>query len=136
MTFGFGSLNKISRDSWPRVRLPTISGQDLAIQVGGFVRQDLLPIIETITDLQTYLAFLLADREPNPWLTSPNHMIRVAQVIAVAAQLGRSSTEIKECLGPYYRQIETRMRYIAADAVIGVEMYVDKLFSDWASRLS
>jgi hypothetical protein len=136
MTFGFASLDKLSRDSWPRVRLPKISGHDLASLVKGFVHQNLLPIIESITDLQTYLAFLLTDRDPNPWLTSKNLMIRAAQVVAVSAQLGRSNAEIRELLSPYDRLIENRMRHIANDAVTGFDVYVDRLLSDWSSRMS
>jgi hypothetical protein len=136
MTFGFAGLNEISRESWPRVRLPMIDGHDLAMMVASFVRQNLLPIIETITDLETYLAFLLTDRKPNPWLTSKNLMIRAAQVVAVSAQLGRSDADIRELLRPYDRLIEKRMHHIAINTMTGIDMYVDKLLSDWASRMS
>jgi hypothetical protein len=113
-----------------------ISGHDLAMLLVSLVRQNLFPIVETITDLQTYYAFLLTDRDPNPWLTSSNPMIRVAQVVAVSAQLGRSNAEIRELLRPYDRMIEKRMRYIANDTVTGVDIYVDRLLSDWSSRTS
>lgn len=136
MTFGFSGLDKFSWDPWPRVRLTKISGHDLIVLVTGFVRQNLLPIIETITDLETYLAFLVTDRDPNRWIVTPNHMIRAAQIVAVAAQLGRSNEEIRELLRPYDRQIEGRMRHIANDTVTGIDMYVDRLLSDWASRAS
>jgi hypothetical protein len=96
----------------------------------------LLPIIESITDLQTYLAFLLADREPNRWVISPNHMIRAAQIVSVAAQLGRSNVEIRDLLRPYDRQIENRMRHIANGKVTSTDVYVDGLLSDRASRMS
>ena len=84
MTFDFGRLDKYSFTLWPRVRLPEISGQDLANLVIGVVRQNLLPVIASITDLQSYLDFLLADRDPNRWLASKNLMIRAAQVVAVS----------------------------------------------------
>jgi hypothetical protein len=135
MTFEFGRLDKFSRNLWPRVRLPEISGQDLANLVAGFVRQHLLPIIASITDLQSYLAFLLADRDPNRWLVSKNLMIRAAQVVAVSAQLGRSQAETRELLRPHADLIETGMRH-ARDTVTGFDMYVDKLLSDWVSRMS
>jgi hypothetical protein len=131
MIFSFGRL-----DSWPRVRLPEISGHDLAILTSGFIRQGLLPIIANITDLQTYLAFLLADRDPNRWLASLNLMIRAAQVVAVSTQLGCSKAETKEFLRPHADLIEGEMRHIANDMVTGFDMYVDKLLSDWASRMS
>jgi hypothetical protein len=133
MMFSLGTLSKISRDPWPRVRLPTISGHDLATLTAGFVRQNLLPIIEHVTDLETYLAFLLTDREPNPWLTGANLMIRVAQVVAVAAQLGRSNVEIREFVRPYDRMIEKRMQHIAIKSLTGIDMYVDGLLVDWLS---
>lgn len=136
MTFEFGALDKFSRNSWPRVRVTDISGPDLATLVTGFIRKHLLPIIDTITDLQTYFAFLVTDRDPNRWIVSKNDMIRVAQIVAVAAQLGRSKTEVRELLKPYNRQIDLGMRYIANATVTGADMYVDKLFSDWASRMS
>ncbi len=134
MTFEFARLDKFSRNLWPRVRLPEISGQDLANLVAGFVRQHLLPIIASITDLQSYLAFLLADRDPNRWLVSRNLMIRAAQVVAVSAQLGHSHAETKELLRPHADLIETGMRH-ARDTVTGFDMYVDRLLSDWASRV-
>lgn len=132
MTFGFSGLDKFSRDPWPRVRLTNISGHDLVVLVTGFVRQNLLPIIDSITDLQTYLTFLVTDRDPNRWIVTKNHMIRAAQIVAVAAQLGRTNEEIRELLRPYDRQIEGRMRHIAKDTVTGIDMYVDSLLSDWA----
>jgi hypothetical protein len=135
MTFEFGRLDKHSPNSWPRVRLPEISGQDLAVLVAGFVRQNLLPVIESVTDLETYLAFLVADRDPNRWLISRNRMIRAAQVVAVSAQLGRSHAETKDLLRPHADLIEKGMRH-ARDTVAGFDMYVDKLISDWASRMS
>jgi hypothetical protein len=135
MTFDFGRLDKFSEDSWPRVRLPEISGHDLGILVVGFVRQHLLPVIEGVTDLQTYLAFLLADREPHPWFAS-NMMIRGAQVVAVSAQLGRSHAETRQLLKPYGESIEKEMHHISNRTVTGFDMYVDKLLSDWASRMS
>ncbi|WP_041536002.1 hypothetical protein [Parvibaculum lavamentivorans] len=134
MTFHFASLDKFSRTSFPRVRVPDTSGDELVNLVMGFVVRNLLPIIKSIIDLETYLAFLVADLEPNRWLVSSNHMIRVAQIVAVAAQLGRSDAEIKELLKPYDCQIEKRMRHIANDTVTGIDMYVDKLLSDWALR--
>lgn len=134
MKFVFGSLDEFSQNPWPRVHLSNISGHDLAILVSGFVRQSLIPSIGSIVDLQAYLAFLLADQEPNRWPTTNNHMIRVAQIVAVAAQLGRSSSEIKELLRPYDHQIEQRMRWIANHTVTGIDMYVDRLLSDWASQ--
>jgi hypothetical protein len=134
MTFGFAGLDTFSQSPWPRVHLSTISGGDLAILVAEFARQNLLPFVETITDLQTYLAFVVADREPNRWLASVNHMIRAAQVVAVAAQLGRSDAEIRELLRPYDSQIEGRIRHIAADTTMGIDTYLDSLLSDWHCR--
>jgi len=98
MIFEFDRLDNLSGHLWPRVRVPEISGQDLANLVAGFVRQNLLPIIQGITDLESYLTFLVADRDPNRWLLSLNLMIRTAQVVAVSAQLGHSHAETKELL--------------------------------------
>ncbi|MBX3446185.1 MAG: hypothetical protein KF765_05485 [Parvibaculaceae bacterium] len=134
MTFHFASLDKVSLTSFPRVRVPDIGGSELTNLVVDFIRGNLLPVIDAITDLESYLAFIVADRPPNPWLISPNHMIRVAQVVALAAQLGRSGDEIRELLRPYDSQIEKRMRYIANDTVTGVDMYIDKLLADWTLR--
>jgi hypothetical protein len=135
MTFEFERLDKFSRSSWPRVRLPEISGHDLAILVAGFVRKSLLPIIAGITGLESYLAFLLADREPHPWFAS-NMMIRAAQVVAVSSQLGYSKDETKELLKPHSESIEKEMHHISNHTVTGFDMYVDKLLSDWRSRMS
>jgi hypothetical protein len=63
-------------------------------------------------------------------------MIRAAQVVAVSAQLGRSNVEIRELLRPHDLLIEKGMRYIANNTVTGVNMYVDRLLSDWSSRTS
>ena len=133
MTFEFDRLD--SGRLWPRVRLPEISGHDLASLVAGFVRQNILPIIASVTDLQTYLAFILTDREPHPWFASIL-MIRAAQVVAVSAQLGRSHAETREVLRPHGRRIENEMSHIGNKTVTGFDMYVDKLLSDWRSRMS
>jgi hypothetical protein len=135
MTFEFDRLDKFSGDLWPRVRLPEISGYDLAMLVVGFVRQNLLPISKGVTDLQTYLAFLLTDREPHPWFASIL-MIRAAQVVAVSAQLGRSHAETRELLRPHGDSIEREMGHISNHTVTSFDMYVDKLISDWASRMA
>lgn len=63
-------------------------------------------------------------------------MIRAAQVVAVSAQLGRSDAEIHELLRPYKGLIQNRMHHIAVNTLTGIDMYVDELFSDWASRMS
>lgn len=135
MTFEFDRFDKLSRNSWPRVRLPEISGHDLANLVTGFIRQNLLPIFANVTDLQNYLAFLLVDREPHPWFASIR-MIRAAQVVAVSAQLGRNHAEIREFLKPHGDSIEKEMSHIGNHTVTTFDMFVDKLLSDWASRMS
>src|SRR6185437_9956300 len=101
MRFNFAIFGNASHESWPRVRVPTLSGHDLAVLAVDFARKSVLPIIEIITDLEAYLAFLLMDRVPNQWLTTPNLMIRAAQIVAVSAQLSRSNSEIRELLRPY-----------------------------------
>ena len=135
MTFEFDRFDKLSRNSWSRVRLPEISGDELASLVAGFVRQNLLPIVASVTDLQSYLAFLLTEREPHPWFAS-NLMIRAAQVVAVSAQLGHSHAKTRELLRPHGNSIEKEISRSGNHTVTTFDMYVDKLQSDWASRMS
>lgn len=129
MGFNLGCLKEISQSPWPRIHLSEISDGDLAIFVADFVRQNLLPFVQTITDLQSYFSFIVNDQAPNPWLIG--NMSRAAQVVAVAAQLGRSDAEIRELLRPYESRIQGEMRHIAADKTMGIDTYLDSLISDW-----
>jgi hypothetical protein len=63
-------------------------------------------------------------------------MIRAAQVVAVSAQLGYSKDETNELLRPHGDSIEKEMHHIASATVTSFDMYVDKLLSDWATRMS
>lgn len=133
MTFEFGRLDKYSGKLWPWVRLPEITGHDLAVFVAGFVGERLLPVIRGVTDLQAYLAFLLDDREPHPWFAT-NYLMRAAQVVATSAQLGVSQAEAKRFLQPYEDSITKVLHNIGSGAVTRADVYVDNLLSDWASR--
>jgi hypothetical protein len=63
-------------------------------------------------------------------------MIRAAQVVAASKQLGRSPAETRELLRPHGDSIEKEMSHIGNKTVTGFDIYVDKLLSDWTSRMS
>ena len=103
MQFVFGRVDEFSQKYWPRIHLPNVTGQELALFVAGFISQHLYPYIKDITDLQTYLALLTSDREPYPWLAS-NPKTRAA-IVAVSRQLDLSREQIRDFLRPYDRWI-------------------------------
>ena len=54
----------------------------------------------------------------------------------MSAQLGYSKDETKELLRPHGDSIEKEMHHISNHTVTGFDMYVDRLLSDWTSRVS
>jgi hypothetical protein len=132
MQFDFARLDKFSFKHWPRIRVPEVNGQELAVFVARFVSQHLDPYIKDITDLQTYLAFLTSDREPYPWFAS-NPMTRAAQVVAVSRQLGLSREKIRDLLRPYDDSIMRGLARAARDANPSVDKYIDNLLLDWVN---
>ena len=134
MNFEFDRINETSRASWPRIRITDMLGSELATFVAQFIKRHICPLTRHIIDLRSFLAFLVADREPTPWFAS-GPATRAAQLTAIAVRLEIGTNEIRELLRPHDRSISVDVFEKRLDPKTCVDRYLDHLISDWSKMV-
>lgn len=130
MRFGFGRIDKFSGKLWPRIRIPEITGSELAAFVATFISQHVFPVTRHVTGLNSLLDFLIVDAEPHPWF-AVNYAIKTAHIVAISSQLGLGRNEIRELLKPHEDAIKLVPGGKIRDPKSYVDRYVDQLLLDW-----
>lgn len=130
MRFGFSQFDKYSQKLWPYFDLIGYKPEDLASFTKEFVTKYVLPLVQPITDLETYFAFLVADKEPTPWLAS-NMPMRATQIVCVSCQLGYENSKTRELLSPYDKLIANGLHRPYTDAKAFVDEYIENVIHDW-----
>lgn len=133
--FEFGRLDAFSHSLWPRVYIPNARGSEIAILIADFVRENILPLMQPIVTLETFLNFLVSDSELWRWYSS-SRIMRVAQIVATAGQLGLSKQEIRRMLTPHERLIAIEFGEDEIAPASCTDRYLEQVMSDWTQRAS
>lgn len=134
INFEFGRLDNFSQKLWPRFRTTDVSGSDLAILVSKFIGENIIPVVKHLVTLSAFLNFLVADQEPTPWFVT-NPLVRAAQVVATARQLGLGERKILAFLTSQERLISANL-VDTQHHTDAAEKLVEQLVSDWERMVS
>jgi hypothetical protein len=133
LTYEFQRFDRARKKVEPRIFLPNAEPAYMASFISSFVSDQLLPVIQHITNSDAFLRFLIRDVEPCRWFCA-SPAIRAAQIVAVGSKLGADKYQIRHWLEPYERLITNNLCISLSDPKSCVDWYVDRVAADWTKR--
>jgi hypothetical protein len=104
--------------------LPSLSEIGLAEKIKVDVQNKLFPIIRSITEARSLLAFLNTDVEPNLWIYS-NGAIRAAMIVSLARKCGMDAEQIRILLEPQIKRVAAQL-----GGTFSPTAYLEKIIED------
>jgi hypothetical protein len=84
----------------------------------------LLPLMQSVTSLDSQLSFLLEDTEEHAWIYS-NGAIRAAIIINLATRIGWTPDEIRTVLRPHHNRMRHQLDRTDGDPVSFIEKVIN-----------